>query len=225
VDAFEKIDRPAVEVESRRLIQRVWKAGNSADRFAILDPRLACAELGLSYEPHPRLPWHAVGGSADVAGIFDRTGNRVLIAQAYGPIVERFTAAHEIAHFILHPDAVMHREAPDWESRGVIKPKAEREANYFAACFLVPSNLLREEFVKRFGPADKFSFDESSGFWLTPTEPDKLIGSGVEQRALAVATAKRFGGKSFESLCERFSVSSIAMRIRLVETGLVRGYP
>lgn len=54
--------------------------------------------------------------------------------------VERvvFSAAHELAHLVLHPDLFEARP----RTKGVDKD-AEREADFFAGCFLVPADTMR----------------------------------------------------------------------------------
>ena len=225
------IDRLGIERASRALIERIWRNRlvlfpmGVNDRLEMLNPRIACAELGLKYDPHPELPWYTPQGIVKVAGVLDRDNDTVSVAERLGPTVERFTAAHEIGHVLLHPGAIMHRELPDWQYRGQQKPLQEREADYFAACFLVPINLLAEEFEGRFGAPGTLVFDETSGFWLSPGEPERLAEFTREQRANALATVTRFNGRSFQSLCQRFCVSRTAMKIRLIETGLVSGWP
>lgn len=226
-----RIDKIEIERASRQLIERIWSNQKllfpmgSPERILMLDPRVACAELGITYDPHPSLPWYTPRGIVEVAGMLDREAKTVSVAQKYGPLVERFTAAHELGHLLMHPGEVMHRDVPDGLcSEG--KSHIEQEADYFAACFLIPINLLREEFEKRFGAEETFTFDDHSSFWLTPDDPERLLAQGkLQQRAIAIANASRFNGKAFPSLCQRFSVSRVAMKIRLIETGIVRGFP
>jgi len=69
--------------------------------------------------------------------------------------VERvvFSAAHELAHLVLHPD--LFESKP--KRKGVDKD-AEREADFFAGCFLVPADRMRavweSERLDRLTPVD-----------------------------------------------------------------------
>ncbi len=83
-----------------------------------------------------------------------------VLHQADSPLRKRFSVAHEIGHFILHPS----REAYDLQviardersSEG--KYLEEIEANSFAAELLMPSELLRDEVRTHI---DLFADDES----------------------------------------------------------------
>lgn len=232
MDVVNDLDLHEIEITSRQLIERIWHKRNVlcptgvSDPLLLLDPRLACSELGIAYEPHPTLPWYTPNGIVEIAGVLDRDANVIYVAQRFGTEVERFTSAHELGHYLMHPGEVLHRDVPEGRGRPAGKAKIEREADYFAACFLVPVNVLREEFEKRFGPAHSFSFDANAEFWLAPGQSGWQLAAGnLKQRALAIATARRFGGRVFPSLCERFRVSRAAMGIRLIETRLINGYP
>ncbi len=65
----------------------------------------------------------------------------------FGDKVQLFTGAHEIGHLVLHEDTVMHRDrAFDGSPLQAPRAPAERQADRFAACFLMPQKLLRERF-------------------------------------------------------------------------------
>lgn len=75
----------------------------------------------------------------------------VAVDKSQSPVRQRFTAAHELGHLQLHQDSslnisngVLFRDSrsstgEDW---------MEVEANYFAACLLMPEKLLRLEIGK-----------------------------------------------------------------------------
>jgi hypothetical protein len=87
-------------------------------------------------------------------------GHRIVLRGASSERRRRFTIAHEIGHFVLHP----HRVAPQRGGRGNAAWQAqEREADQFAAELLMPEDLVREA-VLRYGlDADRLadSFDVS----------------------------------------------------------------
>lgn len=57
---------------------------------------------------------------------------------------QRFTIAHEIAHFILHKDAITDRVVDDKFYRSGLSEKREWEANALAADILMPWSLIRK---------------------------------------------------------------------------------
>lgn len=71
-----------------------------------------------------------------------------------GPQRKRFTAAHELAHFLLHRDLLPEGTHLDRlfnpqgyeETDGCISPYHEVQANQFAANLLMPSIFLRENY-------------------------------------------------------------------------------
>ena len=72
----------------------------------------------------------------------------ICINQADSPDRRRFTTAHEFGHWILHKDKQDKYPAlPRYRNAVVTKDEEiiemEAEANYFAACILVPKDLLK----------------------------------------------------------------------------------
>ncbi len=57
---------------------------------------------------------------------------------------QRFTIAHEIAHFILHKDKIGNGIQDDVLFRSNLTNQLEKEANLFAADLLMPLNLIEE---------------------------------------------------------------------------------
>ncbi len=136
----------------------------------------------------------------------------------------RFTGGHELAHWYLHTGELMHRDRPvkglsiDKEPRSPL----EKEADYFASCFLVPKKLTIELFEKTFGKIP-LELNDESAFWLSHGQPDSLFESkpGSLDFALAVATAIYYQGRHFISLTKQFGVSNTTMAIRLKELKLI----
>jgi len=201
-----------------------WPNGYS-DAVVMLDPALGIHVMGFKFERHPELRLvRRRDDPAEVAGIIDRQAIKIAIAEKFGLQVGRFTAAHELGHLCLHPGMVMHRDPPicdlsERASRGPL-PLAEREANYFAANFLVTEKLLRREFSKRFG-RDLLEFDDTTAFKLCMQDPDSVLEQSGEGRARIVATARSFGPPPFVPLNEHFGVSPSVMTYRLLELGIV----
>ncbi len=91
----------------------------------------------------------------DVSGMIERVGPdhyAITVNLADGLPRRRFTAAHELAHYIYHRDLIgsglmdnrAYRCAPTGKFRNEnIKPHHETEANQFAANLLMPAHLIR----------------------------------------------------------------------------------
>jgi Zn-dependent peptidase ImmA (M78 family) len=143
-------------------------------------------------------------------------------------VTRRFTAAHELGHFVLHPHVGsrrLHRERPVNGPRGD-RPLLEQEADYFAACLLMPRRAVIDEFSARFVKKHPLPLTEVVAYHLKAD-----VGLLFSQRpgsmlfAQSVARAEQFDTRRFQSLADFFGVSSPAMGIRLTELGLVAGYP
>lgn len=58
---------------------------------------------------------------------------------------QRFTAAHELGHFVLHKEAVGHKNEDNYLLRSEgMSNRQEAEANRFAASLLMPFDLIEE---------------------------------------------------------------------------------
>ena len=92
-----------------------------------------------------------------------RGGN--IFFEAYDrPVRQRFSIAHELGHFFLHAHLLrskskMHgdtlRTEDDETADDTFDPVWEREANAFAAAFLIPGSDVRTD-IHYFGPAVPF---------------------------------------------------------------------
>ena len=75
---------------------------------------------------------------------------------------QRFTLAHEIAHFLLHRDKII--EAGEWTENALLRSgqpaKIEYEANRLASDLVIPSNLLRWETTHFDGPLTSEAIEE-----------------------------------------------------------------
>jgi len=59
---------------------------------------------------------------------------------------QRFTIAHEIAHFLLHRDKISNGIVDDVLYRSSLSDELEREANRLAADIIMPAALIKSEF-------------------------------------------------------------------------------
>jgi len=144
------MDKQGIEKEVRRLQKEIWNArevryqmSGVPDIPTIFDPRNVADHCELFYEERERLDtdYHGGGGAA---GVCRRDRSTILVSTRFSYEVRRFTAAHEIGHFMLHPhigDRTLHREFPI-EGMNAQRTPIEKEADYYAACLLMPSGWV-----------------------------------------------------------------------------------
>lgn len=225
------MDELKIERAARGLHRAVWRWHEASEKAVDLDvtdyvdPRVACEALGIQYCEYPEFDNRFAQAGEVVAGVLDRQRGVIAVATNASPASIRFTAAHEIGHWVLHPNAVMHRDRPIKTNfrNPTGRPKIEREADYFAACFLMPWKSVVNEFQRRFGTSSPVLIDEEVAFWLDPVNGNRLLGmdSSSFDKALAFARAQQFYGRAFSSMADRFKVSQEAMAIRIHELGLI----
>lgn len=161
------------------------------------------------------------------AGFLDGRRGIVVISREFSYEVQRFTAAHEAAHVVMHPwigDRVLHRDLPSLGTQ-VRRQEHDREADYFAACYLMPRRLVETEFSRRFGSRIPVSLTEATLFAMRVPESEVRTAfsapAGSLHFARLVATSEVWDRDRFKSLAQEFGVSPTAMAIRLEELGLV----
>lgn len=196
--------------------------------LSMFEPRFVADCYGLEFELRDGLPAEDIHGF-EAAGILDRRRQTIVISTRFPRVVQRFTAAHELGHYVLHQhigNAVAHRDRPVGGPPRQGRPQVELEADYFAACLLMPRGLIESEFIKRFGSRIPLVVSEAVAFHLGVVDINPLFASqsGTAAFALAVASARRYGSVPFPSLAEHFGVSPTAMAIRLRELNLVAEY-
>ena len=99
---------------------------------------------GITLEPSASL--------GDVSGLVLRRGKEIIIGvnKKQAPVRQRFTLAHELAHALLHPGKEV-RFDKDFrvnlrsEASGLGVDVEEIEANFFAACLLMPRRFLEAD--------------------------------------------------------------------------------
>lgn len=225
------MDKVAIEKELRRLQFEVWSQREllwplGVPRIeAMFEPRVVAECLGLHYDPRERVQTER-GSEYEAAGSLDRRTGMLAVSSRFPFHVQRFTAAHEIGHFVLHPwvgDRVAHRDRPIHGYQLTGRPPLEQEADYFAACLLVPLKPLVSAFEVRFGTRKPLPLSETVAFHLGGGSAHHLFTAPREslQFASAVARAESFDGRRFPSLAYCFGVSVSAMAIRLRESALV----
>ena len=203
----------------------LWPEGVPNDRVDMLDPTIAIKLIGFDYDLADSLgEFRVEGKNIEVAGLIDRGAHRVSISRNLPHITHRFTAAHELGHAIMHKEARLHRDRPmDGSSQDKTKRNViEKEADKFAAYFLMPEKLVRGRFEKIFGVSNAFVLNDDTAFALNPGKPDELLSRCRNLRDLTRILAKTeyYNGRHVNSLAAQFHVSPEAMAIRLEELGL-----
>ncbi|MGY4494879.1 ImmA/IrrE family metallo-endopeptidase [Pseudomonas sp. TE3610] len=228
------MDMSQVEVEASELLRRIWRdryylwGNRDITPLEARDPRMAAVACGFDYQEYPNLgdPKFIQGGvGPKIAGLIDRQANRIAVSQEFSPAVKLFTGAHEIGHLVLHKGEVMHRDrALDGRPLPGIREPEEREADFFAACFLMPAKLLIDRFGKQFFCKDQLHFDDTVAYHVDANNIEGLLDASVDslERELALARCQRFNNVRIVSLSEQFGVSDSAMALRLKELELVR---
>lgn len=220
------MDKVAIEKEARRLQVEIWSRRDERYQLGVpgistlFDPRNVADYCGLYYEARERLQADYYGGG-QAAGIWQRDRSTILVSTRFAYETQRFTAAHEIGHYVLHPhvgDRTLHREFP---VDGRPREPLEKEADHFAACLLMPRKAVMTEFEARF-TRQPLVLTETVAFHLK-ADAGLLFAQprGSLLFAEAVARAQQFDRARFPSLAQHFGVSPRAMAIRLEELGLV----
>lgn len=207
----------------RKLHTRLWRDkdriwGDRSECLKLnemLDPKLAIELMGFQVGVHNSLGQLAAHSKGyKVAALINKNEKLVHISNEFDRTVQSFMLAHELGHLVLHADRRMHRDvAVDGKIKRV---GAEREADTFAALFLMPEKLLRTKF------AAYFDSDVENTINM-----EKFLGSSSQsskRRNLArwLAGATQYKGNHFrQSLAELFNVSDEAMAIRLEELDLI----
>ena len=103
----------------------------------------------------------------------------IRLAIATGPLRDRFTIAHELGHFVLHylyPKQHMGAQFERMVAQRYGNDQAEREANWFAAAFLMPEAEFR---------ADYEAFDGSHSLLSSKYQVSR-VASEIRAKALGL---------------------------------------
>jgi IrrE N-terminal-like domain len=219
--------RPEVEKEARRVQFEVWSQrkvlwNTEPPVPAMFEPRVVADFLGLEYELRDSIG-SIDSRNSEAAGILNRLRNTISISTKFAYEVQRFTAAHELGHYVLHPRIgydVEHRDRPIYGMAGG-RSQHEADADYFAACLLVPRKALIAEFEARFGTRKPLPFTTTTAYHVGLTLKDFDTRRDRLMFARAVARTRSFDRLRFLSLAEFFKVSESALAIRLWECELI----
>lgn len=163
-----------------------------------------------------------------LAGLLDRHKSLIAVSAGMRLEIKRFTAAHEIGHFILHPEIVSLREDPrtDVTLRAVFRSLREKEADLFAAELLMPERFLNQAFARLWGDddIDGRQLDDDTAYYLTQGKLSARQMSALSplERAKLVACEIPMTSADALPMAEIFGVSSTAMGIQLLDLERVR---
>lgn len=98
--------------------------------------------------------------NGEFSGMLLRKGGHALIGVNSNepPLRQRFTIAHELGHFFLHPEKDAFVDYRD-NKKGVMRTPREKHANMFAAALLMPRKTLLKDF-KTIADDDGFSEED-----------------------------------------------------------------
>jgi Zn-dependent peptidase ImmA (M78 family) len=121
---------------------------------------------------------------------------------------KNFTTAHELGHFVLghhlHTASFFCSESEITED-GAAANDQENEANYFASCFLLPWDRVTTEFTAWF--SYKFPTSRKTFLFVNPKSSNYRDWKAIDSK-----------------LTDKFGVSTAALKIRLVELGLINSF-
>lgn len=227
------MDKKTIQREAAKLrgeVLRHVKSRNPDARNAkqYLHPKYAFEMKGVTYEERPDLDLElrVVGEATSfkrsvVTGRLDRRRRVVATSERPSPAERLFTAAHELGHWVLHEDEIEHRDRP--VGAQARRPRREREADEFAAAYLMPRKWVEKDLKGRLG-ASPISVDENLAWWLDHTDHERLLVPNIDadkERAMAIAVCTNIGMGHFRSLADEYGVTAKAMALRLMELGLI----
>lgn len=228
------MDKKTIQRKAAKLRREVLKYVKSRNPCAenakqYLHPKYAFEMLGVNYEERPDLDMElrVVGEQTHakrsvIAGRLDRRSKAVATSERPPPAERRFTAAHELGHWVLHEEEIEHRDRPI-DPRAP-RPKHEREADQFAAAYLMPPKWVAKDLERRFGMLP-INVDENLAWWLDKTDHEQLLTPNADadfERAKAIAICTNVGTGHFPSLADEYGVTPTAMALRLLELDLIK---
>lgn len=120
-----------------------------ATRGAPVDVERLALEIGLKVHRDaslgPEISGKIVKATPPLGGF---AGYAIFINYTHPQGRQRFTIAHEIAHFVLHRDLIGDGVSDDALYRSKLNEWYETQANRLAADILLPANLVREAYKR-----------------------------------------------------------------------------
>jgi Zn-dependent peptidase ImmA (M78 family)/formiminotetrahydrofolate cyclodeaminase len=203
---------------------QIWEKDTPTLHYEVLRPEVVIEQI-LGYKfSYDSLGYYEDNGDVfQVAGLINKNDKTVVISKELTPEVRNFTIAHELGHALMHSGlSVLHRDRVIDGSNSTSNDIKERQANKFAASFLMPSQVVKLVFQQIF-QADRFVVNKNNVFNVGGGRLEDFIKRHRNTRGVARFLAKYEGGK-FKSLSNIFGVSTETMAIRLEELGLIEFY-
>jgi Zn-dependent peptidase ImmA (M78 family) len=208
----------------------IWRDSVPSEPLGVLQPGVALRIKGYTIASSSSIEETSLHGDpVQIAGEIDPGRKIVRLSSRFPKEEQAFTAAHELGHVmlghdILNGDGTIHRDRP---FSGVIqqyRSQQEREADWFAAWFLMPRKIVMAEFRQSFC-VDRFVLTDETAFALCAKSIDAVLLRCRSRRDLSfmLASAMTYGGRAIAPLYKRFGVSRSAMAIQLNELDLISG--
>lgn len=204
----------------------IWANSDDLLPIQVLNPATTFTLHGYDFEEVPSLGVELIEGeSVKVAGYVDNEQRVARISREFPAQVRRFTAAHELGHAVLHKGTTLFRDRGlNGGPVAAQRPDFEKEADSFAAFFLMPRVQVREIFTQIFG-VEEFRADQDSAFALGFQRLSMMRDRLPTLRHLSthLASVDFYAGNPTRSLSSVFGVSPLAMGIRMEELELIQG--
>ena len=200
--------------------QAIWKT-MLTDSRQVMDPQTIFEEVfDYDFGMFPKLDNDDDG--SECAGFIDQRERHIVLSGNYKSEVQKFTAAHELGHALLHKQNILHRDRPLDGSHTIPRSQEEKQADKFAAYFLMPKKKIESSFKKQFGQS-KLSIDDNTAFNLSRVGASTLRAKYKNKRqfAMFIASAEIYAGQTFKSLAQEYNVSVTAMARRIEELELI----
>lgn len=206
----------------------LWKDSVPTNPLEILQPGVALRAIGYEIKSARAIEETSLQGNRlQIAGELDPQRKIVRISSRFPADQQAFTAAHELGHIVLNhsisnTDGTIHRDRPLPELGQISRSPQEREADWFATCFLMPQKQVVQYFERQFRTR-RFVLDDDTAFALCAKSFDAVRERCRSLRGLTLmlASANIYGGVPIAPLHKIFGVSRLAMAVRLEQTGLV----
>jgi Zn-dependent peptidase ImmA (M78 family) len=211
-----------LELWNRR--HEIWGPLAPNEPLQVLQPGVAFKLKGYVIESAQSLEETTLTGERiQIAGLLDQNRKTVQISSRFSKEEQSYTAAHELGHIVLkHHGDTIHRDRPFGDIERSPRSVQEREADWFAATFLMPARQVLPKFAQSF-LADRFVLDDDTAFALCTKPLDVVLTRlrSVRDLSLMLASAITYGGRPIAPLYRIFGVSRTAMAIRLEQLRLV----
>jgi Zn-dependent peptidase ImmA (M78 family)/formiminotetrahydrofolate cyclodeaminase len=199
----------------------IWESGSPEFPHEVLKPEIVIEKLlGYKFGFASLGKYSDNGSEFQIAGQINKSDKVVVISSELNSEVRNFTIAHELGHALLHSNlGTLHRDRP-LDGSSTMTDIKERQANYFAACFLMPSKIVRRIFQQVYS-MNRFVVNTNTIFKIgngLSVEEFQSKYPDIKRRARYLSSYK---GKTYQPLAKIFGVSVEAMAIRLRELNLV----